>query len=82
MVTWVVLSVLVFGLLLLALAMLSVLGGLAGLGRAAARTQSEVAQAPTLQASLADLQEQLASLQEHAAGIQSQADARRARQRG
>ena len=82
MVTWIVVGVLVFAVLLLVLVALPVLGRLHRLGRSAARTQRQVAAAQTLQMSLAHLQERLASVQEHATAVQDQmADRRRSGER-
>jgi len=77
MVLWVVLGVLVFALLLLVLVTLPVLSGLGRLGRAAARTERELAGAQTLQMSLAHLEERIAAFQDQTTGVQEHLAARR-----
>jgi flagellar biosynthesis/type III secretory pathway M-ring protein FliF/YscJ len=73
---WIALGVVGFALVLLVLVCVPVLRRLGGLGRAAARTQARVAQAETLQMSVAHLQERMDSLAEHAAGVQERVSAR------
>jgi biopolymer transport protein ExbB/TolQ len=77
MVTWLVLGAFALGLVLLVLMVLPVLGRLAALARAGARTRRQLAEAQTLQMSLAHLQERLASVQEHATTVQEETAARR-----
>jgi hypothetical protein len=70
MVTWLVLGVLVFAVVLLGLVTLPVLSRVGALARSAGRIRRQVQQAQTLQMSLAHLQERLGALQEHAAAVQ------------
>jgi hypothetical protein len=76
MVWWIALGVVGFALVLLVLVSLPVLSRLGRLGRAAARTQARVAEAETVQMSVAHLQERLASLAEQAAFVQERVAAR------
>jgi hypothetical protein len=76
MVWWIALGVVVLALVLLVLVSLPVLSRLGRLSRAAARTQARVAEAETVQMSVAHLQERLASLAEQAAFVQERVAAR------
>ena len=77
MLWWWVPGLVLFGLVLLGLAMLPVLRRLPALARAGARLQERSAQAETLQMSVAHLQERLEQFQEQVSDVQERSAASR-----